>query len=160
MSEMASQITGVAIVFPIVCSGTYKKNTPKLRLTGLRGGNPPITGRFPSQRASNGENISIWWRHHMIIICSIQFNTNVAANHPVAQKHTRKHLGPVSICREKNHGATESKRLTQTFSTDELQFEHLMNFFSRDLYLASQFMFCTICAVCVEIFSPRSLFYK
>ena len=29
-------------------------------------GNPPDTGGFPSQRASNAENISIWWRHHVI----------------------------------------------------------------------------------------------
>ena len=24
-----------------------------------------MTGEFPSQRASNGENVSIWWRHHV-----------------------------------------------------------------------------------------------
>ena len=24
----------------------------------------PVTGEFPSHRASNAENISIWWRHH------------------------------------------------------------------------------------------------
>ena len=23
-----------------------------------------MTGEFPAQRASNAENISIWWRHH------------------------------------------------------------------------------------------------
>ena len=27
-------------------------------------GNSPLTGEFPSQRASNAENVSIWWRHH------------------------------------------------------------------------------------------------
>ena len=27
-------------------------------------GNPPVTGGFPSQRASNAENVPIWWRHH------------------------------------------------------------------------------------------------
>ena len=40
------------------------KKTPKLRVTGLCEGNSPVTGEFPSQRASNAENISIWWRHH------------------------------------------------------------------------------------------------
>ena len=33
-------------------------------VTGLCQGNSPITGEFPAQRASNAENISIWWRHH------------------------------------------------------------------------------------------------
>ena len=32
------------------------KKTSKLRVTGL--------GEFPAQRASNAENVSIWWRHH------------------------------------------------------------------------------------------------
>ena len=27
-------------------------------------GNSPETGEFPAQRASNAENVSIWWRHH------------------------------------------------------------------------------------------------
>ena len=26
--------------------------------------NSPMTGEFPAQRASNAENVSIWWRHH------------------------------------------------------------------------------------------------
>ena len=41
-----------------------KKNTSKLRVTGLYAGNSPGTGEFPAQRASNAENVSIWWRHH------------------------------------------------------------------------------------------------
>ena len=40
------------------------KKTPKLRVTGLCAGNSPVTGEFPAQRASNAENVSIWWRHH------------------------------------------------------------------------------------------------
>ena len=38
--------------------------TSKPRITGLLVGNPPVTRGFPSQRASDAENISIWWRHH------------------------------------------------------------------------------------------------
>ena len=26
-----------------------------------------ITGEFPAQSASNAENVSIWWRHHVIV---------------------------------------------------------------------------------------------
>ena len=40
------------------------KKTSKLRITGLCAGNSPVVGEFPSQRASNAENVSIWWRHH------------------------------------------------------------------------------------------------
>ena len=39
------------------------KKTPKLCVTGLCAGNSPVTGEFPAQKASNAENVSIWWRH-------------------------------------------------------------------------------------------------
>ena len=40
------------------------KKTSKLYVTGLCVENSPVTGEFPAQRASNAENVSIWWRHH------------------------------------------------------------------------------------------------
>ena len=40
------------------------KKTSKLRVTDLCAGNSPVTGEFPAQRASNGENVSIWWHYH------------------------------------------------------------------------------------------------
>ena len=51
------------------------KKTSKLSVTGLFEGNSPVTGEFPSQRASDEENVSIWchrscrwtshdWLHH------------------------------------------------------------------------------------------------
>ena len=40
------------------------KKTSKLRVTALCARNSPETGEFPAQRASNAENVSIWWRHH------------------------------------------------------------------------------------------------
>ena len=43
------------------------KKTSKLCVTCLCEGNPPVTGGFPSQRASNAENISTLWRHHEYI---------------------------------------------------------------------------------------------
>ena len=39
--------------------------TSKLRVTGLCVENSPLTGEFPAQMASNAENVSIWWRHHV-----------------------------------------------------------------------------------------------
>ena len=41
------------------------KKTPKLHLIGLCAGNSPVTGEVPAQRASDAENVSIWWRHHV-----------------------------------------------------------------------------------------------
>ena len=40
------------------------KKTSKLHVTGLCARNSPVTGEFPAQKASNAENVSIWWRHH------------------------------------------------------------------------------------------------
>ena len=42
------------------------KKISKLRVTGLCEGNSPLTGEFPAERASNAENVSIWWRHHTV----------------------------------------------------------------------------------------------
>ena len=39
------------------------KKTSKLRVTGLCAGNSPVAGEFAAQKASNAENVSIWWRH-------------------------------------------------------------------------------------------------
>ena len=39
------------------------KKTSNLRVTGLCAGNSPVTSEFTSQKASNAENVSIWWRH-------------------------------------------------------------------------------------------------
>ena len=44
------------------------KKTSKLRVTGLCAGNSPGTDEFPAQMASNAENVSIWWRHHVMIV--------------------------------------------------------------------------------------------
>ena len=45
--------------------------TSKLRVTGLCAGNSPVTGEFPAQKASNAENVSIWWRHHVKGKCRV-----------------------------------------------------------------------------------------
>ena len=64
MGAMASQITGVSIVYSTVCSGVDQRNYQGYTSLAFVKGNSPVTGEFPSQRASNTENVSIWWRHH------------------------------------------------------------------------------------------------
>ena len=45
--------------------GHRSKKTSKLHVTGLCEGNSLGTCEFPAQKASNAENVSIWWRHHI-----------------------------------------------------------------------------------------------
>ena len=40
--------------------------TSKIRVTSFCEGNSLVTGEFPAQRASNAENVSIRWRHHVL----------------------------------------------------------------------------------------------
>ena len=61
MGAMAYKITGISIARATVCSGRSKK-TLKFRFTGLCQG--VRADEFPAQRASNAENIAVWWRHH------------------------------------------------------------------------------------------------
>ena len=65
MGTIASPITSLTIVYSIIYSGTDQRKTSKLRVTGLCEGNSPVTGEFPAQKASNAQNDSIWWRHHL-----------------------------------------------------------------------------------------------
>ena len=64
------------------------KKTSKPRITGHCGGNSPVTSEFPSQRANNAENVSIWWRHHVtsrqfpcIVIFHIGIFFNLSRHH-------------------------------------------------------------------------------
>ena len=41
------------------------KKTSELRVIGLCARKSPGTGEFSAQMASNAENVSIWWRHHV-----------------------------------------------------------------------------------------------
>ena len=60
MGATASQITSITFSQPF--------KTSKLCVTGLCAGNSPGTGEFPAQMASNAENVSIWWRHHVYVV--------------------------------------------------------------------------------------------
>ena len=52
------------------------KKTSKLRVTGLCEGNPPVTSEFPTERAINAENLSIWWRHHVSRSCAMSWSAH------------------------------------------------------------------------------------
>ena len=69
MRAVASPITHCYIVYTTVCSGTDKrKYHSSASLTFVRA----IHWWFPSQRASNAINVSIWWRHHAQLFLQIR----------------------------------------------------------------------------------------
>ena len=55
---MASQITGVSIVYSTVCSGADQRKHQSSASLAF------VWSEFPAQKAINAENVSIWWRHH------------------------------------------------------------------------------------------------
>ena len=62
------------------------KKTSKLCVTGLCAGNSPGTGEFPVQMASNAENVSIRWRHHVVVGLTIDIAcTRCWPNIPLAR---------------------------------------------------------------------------
>ena len=66
MTKMASQITNLTVVYSIVYSGADEKKHIKAPRHWPLWGEFTGTGEFPAQRASNAENVSIWWCHHAI----------------------------------------------------------------------------------------------
>ena len=59
-SAVASQITSVSIVYSPVCSGLdQREHQSSASLAFVR-----EIHRWPAQRVSNAENVSILWRHH------------------------------------------------------------------------------------------------
>ena len=75
MSTMASKITSLSNVYSTIYSGADHRNI-KARITGLCEGNSSVTGDVPAQRASNAENVSIWWRHHEFEIITLYKEEN------------------------------------------------------------------------------------
>ena len=65
MGAIVSQITSLTNCWLNPLFRCRSKKTSKLRVTGLCAGNSPVTGEFPVQMASNAENFSTWWRHHV-----------------------------------------------------------------------------------------------
>ena len=64
MVTMASPITSLTIVYSTVYSGTdqskHQSSVSQAFVWGIH--------RGPTQMASNAENVSIWWRHHVPVM--------------------------------------------------------------------------------------------
>ena len=63
MGKMASQITSLTIVYSTLYSDADQRKNQS----------PPSLAFVPAQKASDAENVSIWWRHHELRI-SVMWN--------------------------------------------------------------------------------------
>ena len=59
MGTMPSQITSLMIIYPTVYSGADQSKHQSSASLAF------VCREFPAQMASNVENVSIWWRHHV-----------------------------------------------------------------------------------------------
>ena len=67
-SRFAPRQRKTALLCTLLLIGLFRrrsKKTSMLRVTGFCERDPSVTGGFPSQRANNAENVSIWWRLHV-----------------------------------------------------------------------------------------------
>ena len=81
MSVIASQITSLTIIHSTVNSVTDQRKH--------QSSTPLTIGEFPAQRASNAENVSIWWRHHVICLIIVRWTLHI---HDVKWALSRKSL--------------------------------------------------------------------
>ena len=81
------------------------KEISKFRVTGLCAGNSSVTSEFPAQKASNAENVSIWWRHH-----DLQIILNMAPGCPAGCVDSRLDTH-VSNCLSNNMDLSSSRFL-------------------------------------------------
>ena len=62
MGAIASQTTSLTIVNSTVYSDADQRKHQSSASLAF------VTGEFPAQMASNAENVSIWWRHHVKLL--------------------------------------------------------------------------------------------
>ena len=60
MGAMASQITSLTIIYSTIYSGADQRKHQSSPSLAFVSGNSPVTSEFPSQMASNAENVSNW----------------------------------------------------------------------------------------------------
>ena len=60
MGAIASLITSLTIVYSTVYSDADQRKLQSPASLAF------VTGEFPAKMASNAENVSIWWRHHVV----------------------------------------------------------------------------------------------
>ena len=81
MSAMASQITSLTIVYSTVYSGPdQRKHQSSPSLAFVRGIHRGPVNSPHIYMASNSENVSIWWRHHVHVVLTDNIPGKTACN--------------------------------------------------------------------------------
>ena len=75
MGATMSQITNLSIVYSTVYSDADQRKHQSSASLAFVWGNSPVTGEFPTQMASNAENVSFWWRHHESLLSGLNSGT-------------------------------------------------------------------------------------
>ena len=70
MGAIVSHITSLTTVYSFVYSDADQRKHQSTASLAFAG-NSPGTGEFPAHMASNAENVSIWWRHRILIMCQV-----------------------------------------------------------------------------------------
>ena len=124
MSVMASQITWVSIVYSTVCSGAdRRKHQSSASLAFVRGIlRWPMNS--PNKKASNAENVSIWWHYHEV---TLWLTIQTQINFPIQDEPKLKDLlSPKNInqetliayVREATNIATDGKMKSREFAVN------------------------------------------
>ena len=74
MGIIASQITNLTIVYSTACSDADQREHQSSASLAFVWGNSP---EFHAQMASNAENVSIWWRRHVLFSVAMSTFKNV-----------------------------------------------------------------------------------
>ena len=111
------------------------KKTLKLRFTGLCAGNSLVTGEFPAQRASNAENVSIWWHHHDIMF---DLKSKCLAVHYMETKHCLHRLNGWKNCNkhilQRTRSSTGSVTTFRSHTCTRVKFNDLTLLLVNDLH--------------------------
>ena len=116
MTTMASQITSLTVVYSIAYSGADQRKHGHWPLCGEFTG----AGEFPTQRASNAENVSIWWRHHVKLYTRMSYPA-IGCINPSDMSLCIKTCGFPGVFSERlKHGCLHSYHIQQLSSTSSL----------------------------------------
>ena len=76
MGTIASKITSFTIVYSTVYSDADQRKYQSSASLAFVQGNSPEAGEFPAQMASYEENVSIWWRLHVLSRLTFNLKTH------------------------------------------------------------------------------------
>ena len=117
MTTMASQITSLMVVYSVVYSGADQRKHQSSASQALCG-EFTGTGELPAQKASNAENVSIWWRQHVCCTFSYQpfFKAiDVDLEYSLfTQTALQQWMSMIENCASDNSGCCSEKRIWGT----------------------------------------------